>query len=59
MADSERLAGLTQGPFHVDTMESWLRAEFPDKDWHKHPRTDGQYDLCDGTPSDCAEKVKF
>lgn len=39
--------------------ESWLRERFPDKDWHRHPRTDGRTDLCDGTPSDCAAKVRL
>ncbi len=38
--------------------EGWLRLNFPDKDWHRHPRTDGRTDLCDGTPSDCAERPK-
>lgn len=38
--------------------ESWLREKFPEKDWHKHRRTDGRFDLCDGTPSDCADKVR-
>jgi hypothetical protein len=38
--------------------ESWLRDRFPDKDWHRHPRTDGRTDLCDGTPSDCATKER-
>lgn len=39
--------------------EDWLRERFPDKDWHRHPRTDGRTDLCDGTPSDCAAKVRL
>lgn len=37
----------------------WLKEQFPDKDWHEHPRTDGRTDLCDGTPSDCAAKVRL
>lgn len=37
--------------------EPWLRERFPDKRWHRHPRTDGRTDLCDGTPSDCAERT--
>lgn len=39
--------------------EGWLRERFPDKDWHRHPRTDGRTDLCDGTPSDCTSKVRL
>lgn len=39
--------------------EAWLRERFPDKDWHRHPRTDGRADLCDGTPSDCRSKVRL
>ena len=39
--------------------EAWLRERFPDKDWHRHPRTDGRTDLCDGTPSDCTSKVRL
>ncbi len=39
--------------------EGWLRERFPDKEWHRHPRSDGRTDLCDGTPSDCAEKVRL
>ena len=38
--------------------EAWLRERFPDKDWHKHLRTDGRTDLCDGTPSDCASRPR-
>ena len=37
--------------------EGWLRDKFPDKDWHHHRRgQSGETQLCDGTPSDCAEK---
>jgi hypothetical protein len=36
----------------------WLREHFPEKDWHRHPRTDGRTDWCDGTPSDCATKER-
>lgn len=39
--------------------EGWLRERFPDKDWHRHQRTDGRTDLCDGTPSDCRSKVRL
>lgn len=39
--------------------EDWLRERFPEKDWHRHPRTDGRTDLCDGTPSDCATKERL
>lgn len=38
--------------------EAWLREKFPEKDWHRHPRTDGRTDLCDGTPSDCASRAR-
>lgn len=38
--------------------ESWLRERFPEKDWHRHPRTDGRTDLCDGTPSDCTSRPR-
>lgn len=38
--------------------EAWLRERFPEKDWHHHPRTDGGLDLCDGTPSDCADRPR-
>lgn len=37
----------------------WLREQFPEKDWHQHPRTDGRTDWCDGTPLDCASKVRL
>ena len=39
--------------------EGYLRERFPDKDWHRHARTDGRTDLCDGTPSDCKSKVRL
>lgn len=39
--------------------EGWLRERFSDKDWHRHRRTDGRTDLCDGTPSDCASKARL
>jgi len=38
--------------------ETWLSERFPEKDWHRHPRTDGGTDLCDGTPSDCLDKAR-
>lgn len=39
--------------------ESWLRERFPDKDWHRHWRgRSGDTQMCDGTPSDCAEKER-
>ena len=38
---------------------AWLRERFPDKDWHRHRRSDGRFDACDGTPSDCAEKARY
>lgn len=53
MADQARAANDVIGS------EGWLRERFPDKDWHRHPRTDGGVDLCDGTPSDCASKVRL
>lgn len=39
--------------------EGWLRERFPAKDWHRHPRTVGGVDLCDGTPSDCVSKARL
>lgn len=44
---------------HEIGSESWLRERFPDKDWHRHRRTDGGFDLCDGTPSDCSTKEQL
>lgn len=39
---------------------SWLKANFPEKDWHKHARgQSGDTQWCDGTPSDCAEKARL
>lgn len=37
---------------------SFLKAKFPQKDWHEHRRTDGRTDWCDGTPSDCNTKAR-
>lgn len=38
---------------------AWLKATFPEKDWHRHPRGQSGTQWCDGTPSDCAEKVRL
>lgn len=39
---------------------AWLREQFPEKDWHQHWRgRSGDTQWCDGTPSDCIEKVRF
>jgi hypothetical protein len=44
---------------HPLASEGWLRDRFPEKDWHRHRRTDGRFDICDGTSSDCASKVRL
>jgi hypothetical protein len=55
MAALERSLGIKPPPEDIGT-EPWLRERFPEKDWHRHPRTDGRTDLCDGTPSDCGNR---
>lgn len=56
MASLERAVALNKANRTIGS-EAWLRERFPEKDWHRHPRTDGRFDLCDGTPSDCPRHV--
>lgn len=64
LSDYQRLTLIRQTEAYSDTMRDlyfeslWLRERFPEKDWHRHQRTDGGADLCDGTPSDCASKAR-
>lgn len=55
---NDRIREALAAPLDIGS-ESWLRERFPDKDWHRHRRTDGRTDLCDGTPSDCTTKVRL